>query len=942
MAKDINIKVGADISELEKNLLKAQRTLQRSGQQMSQMGNDMIMSLSLPIGMFGAGVLKAAGDFESSMNGMKAVTKGGVQSFDELAAKAKELGATTQFSANEAAAAMEMLGRNGLTATQILDGAADASLSLAAATGTDLSNAANIATDAMMQFNLQASDLVQVSDLITGATVNSKFGIDDFQMAMAQAGGVAGAVGVSFEDFATTISAISPSFASGADAGTSLKTMLTRLVPETAAAAAEMKKLGIITADGQNQFFDAQGQMKSMSEISGVLQKAFTGLSEAQTISSASTLFGRDAMRAGLGLAKVGAADFDKLSQSIQGVSAAEVAGMRMEGFKGAVLKLKSAFETLQLAIADSGVLAFATNMVEGLSSMALSMAALDPAILKVSVAVLGLLAALGPAIKMVGIFQLVQANMIGNIATVIGVFSKLRAAVASFTTVQAALNAVMVANPVGVVVVAVAALSAAMYLLYQNSETFRNAVDNLFNNVLKPAFNFLVTVGKVIVDVFLSITQSVMNTGRAVWDMFAAMQQAVINFVTKIPIIGKAVEWIQDAFHVAVLFIEKIFNNLPAVFAGLSAEAKETGEDLKRYFEKIALTAQIIAKKVQLAMTLDDDARAALQKSINKLAEQKSALSKEGKAFGAAFKDAYNAEIAKMNAPTVNVKKPTAAAAVTGGSVIATGEPTTPRTLSSIGQSSGIDLTNVKETTAAIKEQTKELELSQVAIENVATAQLKMPESAAIMTSSFASMEQGVRKMRLSTEELKVVMNDFNTSLSSALSQGATDMAIGLGEMVGSMAAGGANLADLGAMLLSTLAGVLSNVGQLAVSTGVAMLGIKAALQSLNPAVAIIGGAALIALATFVGSKSKSISEKFGKGASVPAFANGGLVDKPTFGVFGEAGAEVIIPKKKLDRYLADMQSNGGMNGKLEARISGNDLLILVNNAEKRNKRVY
>jgi TP901 family phage tail tape measure protein len=935
MAQDINIRVGADISDLEKNLNKAQRALQRSGQQMSRIGNDMIMSLSVPIGLFGASVLSAASDFESSMNGMKAVTAGGADAFDALSAKAKELGATTQFSANEAAAAMEMLGRNGLTATQILEGAADASLSLAAATGTDLANAANIATDAMAQFGLKASDLLKVSDLITGATVNSKFSIDDFQMAMAQAGGVAGAVGVSFEDFAATIAAISPSFASGSDAGTSLKTMLTRLVPASKQAAGEMMKLGIITANGQNQFFDAAGNMKSMAEISGVLQTAFEGLSEAQTITASSTIFGTDAMRAGLKLAEVGAADFDKLSTSIQGVSAAEVAAIRMEGFKGAVLKLKSAFETLQLAIADSGVLSFATNMVEGLTSMALSLATLDPAILKVGTAFLGLIAAIGPAIKMVGMFQLLQASLAGNMATVVGVFTRLRAAVASFTTVQAALNAVMIANPIGVVVVAVAALAAAMYLLYQNSEVVRNAMDALFNNVLKPGFDFLVTVGKIIIDVFVSIAQSVMNTGRAVFEMFGAMQQAVINFIDKIPLVGRAVEWMQEAFRVAVSFIQKLFHNLPAVFAGLSAEAKATGEDLKRYFEAIAVTAQMIAKKVQLAMTLDGDARAALQKSINKLAEQKSALSKEGKAFGVAFKEAYNAEIAKMKAPSVTVSKTASAApAVSGGAVVGGDFAAAAAAQKTLGDAT-------KATTKEIEIQNEELAVAAVALNELQTAQLKMPESAAIMQQSFISMEQGVQKMRISTEELKGVMMDFNSGLTSALNQGAVDMAVGIGEMVGSMASGSSNMADLGAMLLGTLGGVLGQVGQLAISTGVAMLGIKAALQSLNPALAIVGGIALVALAGLVKSKAGSLGDKFGKGGKTPAFANGGLVDKPTFGVFGEAGPEVIIPKKKLDSYLSNMNGSGSGNGSLSARISGNDLLILLDKAKVRNSRV-
>jgi TP901 family phage tail tape measure protein len=399
MASDINIRIGASITDLQKKLKKAEYSLKRSGNKMKSLGTDLMMGLSAPIGLFGVAAIKAAGDFESSMNGMKAVTAGGIDMFDELEATAKRLGATTQFSATEAAQGMEMLGRNGLTAQQILDGAAEASLTLAAATGTDLGNAANIATDAMAQFNLEASQLANTADIITGATVISKFGIDDFQGAMAQAGGVAGAVGVSFDDFATTVSAISPSFNSGADAGTSLKTMLTRLVPESKNAADMMRQLGIITADGSNQFFDAEGNMKSMSEVAGILQTAFAGLSEEQRIQASKTLFGTDAMRAGLKLAETGSEVFDQLKTSIEGTSATDVAATRLEGFDGAVLRLKSSFEALQLAIADSGLKEMATMLIESLTGIFLRLAELNPETLRLITIIGGVVAAIPPMI---------------------------------------------------------------------------------------------------------------------------------------------------------------------------------------------------------------------------------------------------------------------------------------------------------------------------------------------------------------------------------------------------------------------------------------------------------------------------------------------------------------------------------------------------------------
>ena len=821
MAQDINIRVGADISDLEKNLNKAQKALQRSGQQMSRIGNDMIMSLSVPILALGGSALKAAGNFEAMANGLTAI-------MGDADAAAKELELLKEAAKNP-----------GLGLNQAVTGSVR-----------------------LQSIGLSA-ELARTNMLAMGN-------------AIALVGG-----GAAELDRATL-------------------------------AMQQIGAKGKVSAEEINQLNEV------IPQIRAVMKETF-GTADTEQIQK----MGIDANTFIEGITS----GLQKLPQATGGIkNAIENAGIAMSSTLASLgMSLNEAFDITGRVDSFSASLASAAEWFGGL----------DNGVKRVIFSIAGLVVAIGPAIKMVGMFQLVQASLAGNMATVVGVFTRLRAAVASFTTVQAALNAVMVANPIGVVVVAVAALAAAMYVLYQNSEVVRNAMDNLFNNVLKPAFEFLVSVGKIIIDVFVSIAQSVMNTGRAVWDMFATMQQAVINFIDKIPFVGKAVKWMQEAFRVAVAFIQKLFTNLPAVFAGLSAEAKETGEDLKRYFEKIALTAQIIAKKVQLAMTLDGDARAALQKSINKLAEQKSALSKEGKAFGVAFKEAYNAEIAKMKAPTVTTTKTsTSAPAVSGGSVVGGDFAAAAAAQKSLG-----DATKV--TTKEIETQNEELAVAAVALNELQTAQLKMPESAAIMQQSFTSMEQGVQKMRISTEQLKTVMMDFNSGLTSALQQGAVDMAVGIGEMVGSMAAGSSNMADLGAMLLGTLGGVLGQVGQLAISTGVAMLGIKAALESLNPALAIAGGIALVALAGLVKSKAGSLGEKFGKGGKTPAFANGGLVDKPTYGVFGEAGPEVIIPKKKLDSYLNNMNGSGNGGGSLSARISGNDLLILLDKAKVRNGRV-
>lgn len=120
------------------------------------------------------------------MSGIKAVLSPTTKEFEKMTAKARELGKTTQYTASQAADSMEMLAKNGLDATQILGGATDATLALAASTGADLATAADIASSAMLIFGKTTKDLDQVVNSITGTTNVSKFGIEDYSLALAQ------------------------------------------------------------------------------------------------------------------------------------------------------------------------------------------------------------------------------------------------------------------------------------------------------------------------------------------------------------------------------------------------------------------------------------------------------------------------------------------------------------------------------------------------------------------------------------------------------------------------------------------------------------------------------------------------------------------------------------------------------------------------------------
>lgn len=308
-------------------------------------------SITAAIWMIWTKAINVFGDFEKTMSGVKAVLDPTTEDFKRLSDMARELGRSTQYSAQESASAIEMLAKNWLNVTQILDGAADASLNLAAATGAQLSTAADIATSSMLSFWLSVKDLDQVVDSITWTTNVSKFWIEDYAQALAQGGWVAKAVGVNFADFNAWIAAISPSFSSGSDAGTSFKTMLLRLVPSSNNAAEAMQELWIITEDGSNRFFDAQWNMKWLSEVAWILQESFSGLSDEQRNQYMNTIFWTDALRAASAMASVGADEFTKLSAAIEWTDAAKNAAARMDNRKGTVEQLNGAIDDLWISL---------------------------------------------------------------------------------------------------------------------------------------------------------------------------------------------------------------------------------------------------------------------------------------------------------------------------------------------------------------------------------------------------------------------------------------------------------------------------------------------------------------------------------------------------------------------------------------------------------------
>ncbi|MBI5289904.1 MAG: phage tail tape measure protein [Chloroflexi bacterium] len=309
------------------------------------------LSLGLTAGFGAAGLasIKMATDFEKGLDQVGAVAQATDKEMGALRKTALQLGADTKYSAGEAAAAMEELAAGGRSVAQMVGGEAKAAVDLAAAGNYGLADSARtIATtmDVWKGTQLQTNDVV---NRLAGAANASRFGVEDMSAAIAQGGGVAAQMKVSFQDMTTSIAATASSFASGSDAGTSFKTFLLSLDGTTDKAKDTIAKYGL-------EFRLATGELKPMSEIVQELHDKVGILGEAQQVAALKTIFGNDAYRTAGGLMKMTAAEFTAMSDKMGATNAADVAAQRMGNLSGDVEALKGSLETLGIQVGSKAI----------------------------------------------------------------------------------------------------------------------------------------------------------------------------------------------------------------------------------------------------------------------------------------------------------------------------------------------------------------------------------------------------------------------------------------------------------------------------------------------------------------------------------------------------------------------------------------------------------
>ena len=288
-----------------------------------------------------------AGDFEETMSTVEALSGASAGEVEKLSDFAKELGATTKFTARESAEAMTYMGMAGWNAQQMMSGM-DGVLKLAAASGEDLAMVSDIVTDNLTAFGLKASDTAHFSDVLASAATNSNTSVGIMGETFKNCASLAGALDYSIEDVAVAVGLMANAGVKGSKAGTALKNVFGGLLDGVTLSG---KALGTVTYSAIN----ADGTMKSFGETIKDLRVYFDQMTGSEKLLNAKTLAGERAMAGFVSIMNSTDEDFNKLTESINGCSgaASKMADIKLDNLNGQLTLMNSAADAVKTTLGE-------------------------------------------------------------------------------------------------------------------------------------------------------------------------------------------------------------------------------------------------------------------------------------------------------------------------------------------------------------------------------------------------------------------------------------------------------------------------------------------------------------------------------------------------------------------------------------------------------------
>lgn len=510
-----------------------------------------LLPVTAGVTALGTASVTTAANFESSMSQVQAtmgITKDSmakvngqsVNIMDTLSKLAKKMGAETAFSASECAEALNYLALAGYDTEQMCN-TLPTVLNLAAAGDIALADASDMVTDAMSALGMGVDEAETMVDQMAKTASTTNTSVAQLGEGILTIGATAKSIKGGTAELNTALGILANNGIKGAEGGTHLRNIILSLQNPTDKAAAQMEALGI-------SVYDSEGNMRSMNDILGDLNKSMDGMTSAEKSNIIGTIFNKTDLSSVNALLANTGSTWDSLQKSIteSGGAAQQMADTQLDNLQGQITILKSALEGLAISFGEllmpaiKQIVGWVQKFVDWLNGLSEGT--------KKTVVTIALLAAtLGPVLIVIG-------KVISAVGTIMTVVPKIAGVINTVKGAFAALNTTMLANPIVLIIAAIAALVAAFIYLWNNCDGFRQFWIDLWENVKQVA----ITVWNAIKEFFSQVWEAIKIIFSTVFEVIKTLVTTYFNLYKTI---------IQTVFNVIKTVITTIWEAIKGVF---------------------------------------------------------------------------------------------------------------------------------------------------------------------------------------------------------------------------------------------------------------------------------------------------------------------------------------------------------------------------------------
>ena len=599
------------------NLAKVSAVSGEFGNKVKGVGQSLLPVTGALTGV-GAASTVMANNFNDAMSQAAGALDKPMSEMEDLRQLAIQTGQDTVFSATDAGNAITELAKGGLTEADIKAGALKTTMDLAASSGMDLGEAANVVVQAMGAFGLSANESAEAANALAGAAAASSTDVEPLTQALAQCSAGAKNAGWSIQETTAVLARFADAGIEGSDAGTSLKTMLQRLAAPTDSAATMIEQLGIQTRD-------SNGDLLGASEIAEELQNKLGGLDSASRDAALSTIFGSDAMRAATVMMDSGTEGLQKYINAANDQEAAQrLANSQMSDGSRAIEELKGSLETAAIQTGDT-LAPIVQKVAELITALVNKFSALPEGVQQVIVVVGILVAALGPLLMVIGQISLGISAVAGTLSKLSGIGGVVTNLIGGIKTAVTGLLGIITAHPV---IAAITAIIVTLVILYNKCEWFRDRVNGIlkaikdgsfaawdgivefFTETIPNAWNEMLssllanpTIRTIVTTITDSSTKLKENL-NGIWNGIKSLAQNAWEFIknaTLAPVL-LMIDLVTGDFEKLKSDLENILNNIKNAVANIWDSIKEITSNIWNEIKNVVSTLVSLVKEIAIS----------------------------------------------------------------------------------------------------------------------------------------------------------------------------------------------------------------------------------------------------------------------------------------------------------------------------------------------------